>query len=180
MYEILVLFVGVRGQAAPPYPQTGRSVRIPMDGSTMSTEWRGLLSLKDQLSRLYKLTSFGDANLSNKIKSLEFGLDIFRIFKFKRLIWITELLNFRFLRLNNFFKKMHHRESQETPSDEAQAQQRRNEAAELFRTRRHVSVEDTISMHSEMALPTSAGGVRSHEEQEESREVDLHNIFLEY
>lgn len=105
MYEILVLFVGVRGQAAPPYPQTGRSVRIPMDGSTMSTEWRGLLSSKDQLSRLYKLTSFGNANLSNKINSLGFGLDIFRIFKFKRLIWITELLNFRFLRLNNFFLK---------------------------------------------------------------------------
>lgn len=61
-----------------------------------------------------------------------------------------------------------------------QAQQRRNEAAELFRSRRHVSVEDTISMHSEMALPTSAGGVRSHEEPEESREVDLRNIFLEY
>lgn len=83
MYEILVLFVGVKGQAAPPYPQTGRSVRIPMDGSTMSTEWRGLLSSKDQLSRLYKLTSFGDANLSNKIKSLGFGLDIFRILSSK-------------------------------------------------------------------------------------------------
>lgn len=67
-------------------------------------------------------------------------------------------------------------ESQETPSDEAQAQQRRNEAAELFRTRRHVSVEDTISMHSEMALPTSAGGVRSHEEQEESRERRMPNV----
>lgn len=78
------------------------------------------------------------------------------------------------------FEKSYHRESQETQSDEVQAQQRRNEAAELFRSRRHVSVEDTISMHSEMALPTSAGGVRGHEEPEESREVDLRNIFLEY
>ena len=51
------------------------------------------------------------------------------------------------------------------------AQQRRNEAAELFRTRRHVSVEDTISMHSDMSLPTTTGEVRTHERQEENREV---------
>lgn len=51
------------------------------------------------------------------------------------------------------------------------AQQRRNEAAELFRTRRHVSVEDTISMHSDMSLPMTTGEVRTHERQEENREV---------
>lgn len=70
MYEVLVFFVGGRGRAAPPYPQTGRSVRIPMDGSTMSTEWRELLSSNDPQGRLNKLTSFWDANYSNKIKKI--------------------------------------------------------------------------------------------------------------
>lgn len=67
------------------------------------------------------------------------------------------------------------RESRESPTEEAQ--QRRNEAAELFRSRRHVSVEDTISMHSELALPTTATAVRAQEEPEERREV-LGDIFL--
>lgn len=75
---------------------------------------------------------------------------------------------------------MDNRESQETPSNEAQTHQSNNEAVNIFRTRRHVSVEDTVRMHNEMALPTSAGGVRSHEEPEKSREVDLSSIFLEY
>nr|XP_022331309.1 E3 ubiquitin-protein ligase NEDD4-like isoform X2 [Crassostrea virginica] len=65
-------------------------------------------------------------------------------------------------------------ESQEMPS--VDAQQRRNEAAELFRTRRHVSVEDTISMHSDMSLPMTTGEVRTHERQEENRERQTPNI----
>jgi hypothetical protein len=73
------------------------------------------------------------------------------------------------------------RESRESPSDEAQ--QRRNEAAELFRSRRHVSVEDTISMHSELALPTTATEVRAQEEPQERREVTPHyspKAYLSY
>ncbi|XP_062569562.1 E3 ubiquitin-protein ligase NEDD4-like [Saccostrea cucullata] len=65
-------------------------------------------------------------------------------------------------------------ENQESPTEEAQ--HRRMEAAELFRNRRHVSVEDTISMHSEMALPTTATGVRDQEEQEERRERRSANV----
>ncbi|XP_061173207.1 E3 ubiquitin-protein ligase NEDD4-like isoform X1 [Saccostrea echinata] len=65
-------------------------------------------------------------------------------------------------------------ENQESPSEEAQ--HRRNEAAQLFRSRRHVSVEDTISMHSEMALPTTATEVRAQEEPQERRERRSANV----